>query len=99
MPGSLRFPCGGATPGAPSPGGPSRRGGGQWGAGPGLGPPVRRRAQRTAPSGRAPDLSPSAIPGPGGPSLIPGPAARESAKVGLQFYRWEVGDKTPGQSG
>lgn len=69
------------------------------GSGARLGPPVRRRAPRTAPSGRAPDLSPSAVSGSGGPSLIPGPAARESAKVGLQFYRWEVGDETPRQSG
>lgn len=42
--------------------------------------------------------SPRAVPCAHGPRPIPGPQ-RRSAKVGLRFCRWEVGNKTPGRSG
>lgn len=52
-PASADFPAEGRRQVPREPGGPSRRGGGQWGAGPPRRPPVRPRAPRTAPSGRA----------------------------------------------
>lgn len=80
-------------------GSPSRRGGGQWGAGPG--PPSASAPKSVAHRPlrwHSGSWLPSAVPCPRGPSDPPGPQ-RGSAKVGLQFCIWEVGDKTPGQSG
>ncbi|KAF6302966.1 hypothetical protein mRhiFer1_008703 [Rhinolophus ferrumequinum] len=60
---------------------------------------VRPRAPRTAPSGRARVRGcPARCPAPAGHVRSPR-LQRRSAKVGLQFCRWEVGDKIPGQSG
>lgn len=61
------------------------------GAGPGCRPLVHPRARRTAPSGRAPDRGrPAQCPVRAGHVRSQGPQ-RGSAKVGLQFCRWEVG--------
>lgn len=76
-PASADFPAEGRRQVPREPGGPSRRGGGQWGAGPPRRPPVRPRAPRTAPSGRASARGRRGGALPSGPRPRAGPAARE----------------------